>query len=518
MPRTAPSAKDLGSLLFSKHLSNSLLIIATHQPPAIPDNTLPTVRVLRLKTSLAIEQAGAVRFVNVLEWAERVARLWRKYGGYGVAELSEDNDGQDYLLPPSLSRARSSQSTPASPSSSYGDLTSYRGRASMTSIHQTKSRASSITSRLLNRARQLSLPVVDPSQRPFDGLINFLPPDVSDKALLKQSILVTTISRPFLISSAPRHDGWSKSRLGSRSVSSFYMPSTPPFQSGDSLLSLVSPQTRAHLIHVLPLEARSLHSFTRSKFVQSLESFLLSFGYPASLSAKSPPDDADRPRPYIMTSASLGEIVSPSGPSSLLTSQYSCPSECTLAELVLCGSLDGEDAICHPHGAPIHALTQTMPRALLTRASDVVLLPEEILNSPAVVAQQLQPAYQSHQTSGSLIPASVHRPMPALRDINFSSSGSSSMSSTTSSTRSGSGSPLARGDQYGSLGYPPTPPDSEESSAEYGAEDLRTMAGMQKGSSSLPPIVTVTEIVHTGRGKVKKTRWKFWRRTAPVVF
>lgn len=96
----APSAKDLKPLLSSKHLSNSLLIIATHEPPAIPHTALPTIRILRLKAPLAIEQSGAVRFVNVLEWAERVARLWRKYGGYGAAELSEDSDGQDYLPPP----------------------------------------------------------------------------------------------------------------------------------------------------------------------------------------------------------------------------------------------------------------------------------------------------------------------------------------------------------------------------------------------------------------------------------
>jgi hypothetical protein len=38
---------------------------------------------------LALEQAGAVRFVNILEWAERVARTWRKVGGIGVRELAE---------------------------------------------------------------------------------------------------------------------------------------------------------------------------------------------------------------------------------------------------------------------------------------------------------------------------------------------------------------------------------------------------------------------------------------------
>ena len=34
-------------------------------------------------------EAGTLRFVNVLECAEHVARTWRKVGGIGIRELAE---------------------------------------------------------------------------------------------------------------------------------------------------------------------------------------------------------------------------------------------------------------------------------------------------------------------------------------------------------------------------------------------------------------------------------------------
>ena len=61
---------ELGPLLQSQRLAKSLVILATHKPPDIPGIVYPTVRILRLTAPLALEDAGAVRFVNVLEWAE----------------------------------------------------------------------------------------------------------------------------------------------------------------------------------------------------------------------------------------------------------------------------------------------------------------------------------------------------------------------------------------------------------------------------------------------------------------
>ncbi|TCD62843.1 hypothetical protein EIP91_006356 [Steccherinum ochraceum] len=89
-----PTTQELGPLLLSKHLAHSLLILASHDPPEIPHTTQPAVRILRLTERLDIQDAGAVRFVNVLEWAERVGRVWRKHGGVGAVELGEDEDGQ----------------------------------------------------------------------------------------------------------------------------------------------------------------------------------------------------------------------------------------------------------------------------------------------------------------------------------------------------------------------------------------------------------------------------------------
>ena len=493
----------MDALLTSKHLSNSLLIIASHNPPPIPHTTLPTVRILRLANPLAIEQAGAVRFVNVLEWAERVARLWRKYGGYGAVELSQEDDGLDYLTPPPILRFKSSQSTPSSPRSSTTHLSDSRS-SSYLEPYGTTGRPRSVSAKILGRARQLSLPAVDPSQRPFDGLVNYLPTDVSDKALLKQSILVTTISRPFLISSGPRLDQRArrKSILSSRSSTSVYLPPTPPFQSGESLSSLSVLSTKAHLIHVLPIETRSFNSFARSKLVQSLEAFLLSFGTPTSLDIHGSKDDlADRLRPYIMTPYSMGLTIS-TGSSAASTSPYSSwPSDCKYVELVLCGSLDGDDTPPHTSSGQKGRLTRTTPRALLAQASDIVLLAEDAPLPPAVVVSQSEPG----QRSGTFPSASAN----PMRDSSISPTASPSMPATFAAFRSVSpGSPLARGERSTSFGGLPTPPDSEESGAEYGSEDVQYRPRKQFApSSSVAHLPEVASEV-----KQKRARWKFWSR------
>ena len=506
----APSTKDLDALLSSKHLANSLLVIATHQPPEIPHTTLPTVRILKLLNPLELEHAGAVRFVNVLEWAERVARLWRKYGGYGSAELGEDSDGQEYIPTPTFWRFRNSQSVPPSPRTSASNLSTSRGSVYSGFLtpdgdQRPKSRARSFSSRILSRARQVSLPTVDPLQRPFDALINFLPKDVPDKALLKQAILVTTISRPFLIASS-FGDGRSsrKSKLSSRSSTSVYLPLTPPYQSGESLPSLMLGPTRSHLTHVLPVETRSFNSFARSKLVQSLESFLLSFGYPTQYDVKGAPDDYERPRPYIMTSTSLGEAIDVGSIASAPSSPYeSWASDCTLVELVLCGCLDGEDPspvlrdLKGKAPADMKVLAQAIPRALLTRASDVVVLPEDAPTPPAVTVSQSDPGY------GGTTP--VFSSGPTHRQMAPHSTPSTTQRSTSSSVASpakpaGPTSPLANK----SL---PTPPDSEESGTESGPGE-----GLQPSARNQPPTV----LIDSENVRPRRQRWKFWKRPGRV--
>ncbi|KAI0346433.1 hypothetical protein BDW22DRAFT_756460 [Trametopsis cervina] len=487
----APSTTDLEPLLSSKYLANSLLILATHQPPAIPHTTQPTVRILKLTEPLSIEHAGAVRFVNVLEWAERVARLWRKHGGFGAAQLAEESDGHEFLPPPSLWK-KGTQSMPPSPRSSASNLSSLR--ASNASGFLTTDPSSSFSrarphsmTRLLSRARTPSLPAVDPSQRPFDALINYLPPTVPDKSLLKQAILVTTISRPFLIASSPRP---AAARLSSRSATSVYLPPTPPFQSGDSLpSSLFLPPARAHIIHVLPSSSYDAHAHARSKLVQSLEGFLLSFGFPTALDGARAPDDADRPRPFIMPSSSLGEPLGSAAEAS--TSPYGAwPQDCSLVELVLCGSLDGDDPYTSgggggsPQGARI--LAQNAPRALLVRPADVVVLAEDAASPPAVTVSQSDPGY-------------------------YGGGGGATAKTKTK----GSGSPLAKGDLYAL----PTPPDSEESGAEssepvyFGRSDTSVGAGAGAGGREGESREREREAGGgQGEGMVKKSRWKFWKR------
>ncbi|GJE94830.1 hypothetical protein PsYK624_110050 [Phanerochaete sordida] len=500
----APSPQDLDALLSSKQLANSLLLIASHEPPTIPHTTLPTVRVLRLDGPLAIEQAGAVRFVNVLEWAERVARLWRRYGGYGAAELTGEDDGLDYLTPPSILRFRSSQSTPSSPRSSTTQLSDPRASISTVEFGR-PGRPRSVSSRLLGRARQLSLPAVDPSQRPFDGIINFLPAEVSDKALLKQAILVTTISRPFLISNGPLSSdrGSRKSIFASKSTTSVYLPPTPPTHSRDSLSSLPLAPGKAHLVHVFPAESRSLHSFARSKLVQSLEAFLLSFGGPTALDFHGAADDlADRLKPYIMTAGSLGQTFA-TGAGATSTSPYdACPSDCCLAELVLCGSLDGEDPHSRPQSDRTRALvTRLTPRALLTQASDVVLLADD---APVVIVSQSDPGHMAPPMAGRL---------PRENSTSSSSSASSSSMpgtpSSFSSLRSTSPrSPLAMSETITGIAGLPTPPDSEESGGENGAEDVAYRPRKQVPANA----PAKSKDVAVAGPRVKKMRWKFWNR------
>ncbi|KAI9065259.1 hypothetical protein FKP32DRAFT_1610766 [Trametes sanguinea] len=404
----APSLKELAPLLQSRHLAKSLVILATHNPPEIPHIVLPTVRILHLSAPLALEDAGAVRFVNVLEWAERIARAWRKHGGTGVLELSEELDIDAELAPPSVLRFNGSQSTPASPGSSSTQLSSESLPSRPSSIFRPHSSSSG---KFLSRGRQASqtLPKPDPSQRPFDALINFLPNHVSDKALLKTSILVTTISRPFLVSNGPapphireRTSSSSSTRprrpqsifnAFSRSSSSVYLPPTPPYQSGESLslLSLAPPPpAKALLIHLLPPPPTSAPVGARRKLVESIESFLVSFAFQAIPPGSLGHETLERARPYLMETATFCD-------------QVGCEpgvadwGDWTVADVVLSGSLDAEttpSGSAGTSGAGMNAVVgtpagagkgkmagslgkgkKTSRRAWIATAADLVIMP-----------------------------------------------------------------------------------------------------------------------------------------------
>lgn len=330
--------------------------------------------------------------------------------------------------------------------------------------------------------------------------------------MLKQAILVTTISANNYLSPGPRRYGERAPRkprasfgalsgMSSQSSTSVYLPPTPPFQSGDSLSTLVIPPTKAHIVHVLPGDARSFNSFTRSKLVQSIESFLISYAYPATLDMRSSPDErADRPHPYIMTTSSLGERVGPGSPTPSSGSPYnSWPSDCSLVELVLCGSLDGEDPQSQP--AQARALPRTTPRALLVRAADIVLLAEDTPIPPAVLVSQSEP-----------LPSLVHSHTTGrlTRDSSPSSSSSSGTPKTPSSRSLSPGSsPLAKSERYISLNGLPTPPDSEESGIE--SEEVGVFPRKRVESAPAPSIPG--DDTSSG-SKSRKVRWRFWKRSS----
>ncbi|KAJ8464072.1 hypothetical protein ONZ51_g9834 [Trametes cubensis] len=362
-------SRSLPPLLQSRHLAKSLVILATHKPPDIPHIVLPTVRILHLSAPLALEDAGAVRFVNVLEWAERIARAWRKHGGTGVLELSEELDIDAELTPPSVLRFNGSQSTPTSPGSSSTQLSSDSLAPSRPpSLFRPHSSSSgTFLSRSTRQASQ-SLPKPDPSQRPFDALINFLPDHVSDKALLKNSILVTTISRPFLVANGPappamrsRTASSSSSRFQrpqsifnafSRSSASVYLPPTPPYHSGESLsLPTPPPPGKALLLHLLPPPPSSAPVGARRKLVESIEAFLLSFAF-QSISMGMPGDEAlERARPYVMQTTTFCDSVG-------CEPGVADWGDWTVADVVLSGALDA-DASAGP-AAGMNAAVGTM--------------------------------------------------------------------------------------------------------------------------------------------------------------
>jgi hypothetical protein len=405
--RTAPPLRDLEPLLQSQHLESSLLILATHQPPDIlPSSTFPAIRILRLSSPLAIEDAGAVRFVNVLECAERVARVWRRSGGDGIEELSEADldvaNGPGSLSPPNVFRfvsSRSGQSTPASSTERLNLETSVPRRR----LHST-------SSMIFSKPKGLKLPPVDSFQRPFDCILNFISADVSDKAILKQSILVTTISRPFLTAPNPtrpaalrnsnrRSVGAGATEEGRRWSSllnrgSIYSaPATPRNHSRSSLFgppdgsllmanSVLAIPRRAHIVHLIPPASPSA---SRSKLLQSMDSFLCSFAYPTLESGQSDSGGLERAAPFLMHPYTLCGVVRyvPTSPTQPSASLDNTSAEWTVADLLLSGALDRTTSAGE--------MEKSIPRAWISSLNDIVFVPSSRPRSiePINVAQPI---------------------------------------------------------------------------------------------------------------------------------
>ena len=225
---------------------------------------------------LAVEDVGAPRLLAVLEWALAVAKLWRraypgtvphtqelmeeltpstkdtkrsvKLGGWGggtgtaVGEINSFGRLRYSVVPDS------SVSMPNSPSASQNNIHQFPTSKSNISLASASSSAANSvpnSAAMQNKAhrrpsirrfsfskssrRQSSLSVGEKEEkeserRPFDAIINFLPTETlsssgdkeRDKAILKSAILVTTLTRPYLV--APPAFALSSSNL-SRSKS-----------------------------------------------------------------------------------------------------------------------------------------------------------------------------------------------------------------------------------------------------------------------------------------------------------
>ncbi|THH05447.1 hypothetical protein EW146_g9900, partial [Bondarzewia mesenterica] len=462
VPKTTfpvPSVDELTPLLYSEQLTFSLVILATHNPPSLPPKAQPAIRILRLATPLGLEQNGAVRLVNIFEWAERVARTWRKHGGIGTREHAEGETAETVgaLVPPPQLYGVYGQvrSSPPSPLSSTVALDT-----------QTPRSATSSTTRLSRKRHESKLPAADPSQRPFDALIHFLPSDLPEKSLLKHSILVTTISRPFLVAAIPPslarpvpHSSSDRRksilwRLSS-SHSVYATPPSPPMSSRDSLSSLVPTfatrsNLKAHLIHLLPEQPKS-SSRSINRIVQSIESFLLSFSFPSLAMHAQHIDGLEHARAFLLHSSALNESV-----------QSTIDMHWTVADVILSGCLDLDEKE--------HAELQTVPRAWFSGASDILVSP-----TPSTPAQL--PTLSSARTRSP--PSAYSQFAHHLPDEH----------------RSPLLTPAAK--RWVMTNALPTPPDSEES--ENGDKNLL-------GADVYPH----------AHGSEKSRTWKFLEARAPI--
>ncbi|KAF8887569.1 hypothetical protein BD779DRAFT_503593 [Infundibulicybe gibba] len=212
-----PENNDLDAVL---NVPNNLVLVVTQDVPTTPSPPRATVLVLLLNSPLAIHASGALRLASVLEQAHLIAKSWRSRPLTPAIYILTERNGEFQM-----------QSRPSPRSSSE---------------------VSSIISHSTHKV----------SSRPFDVVINFIPP-IPDPAVLKHAILVTSLANPFLSTSLVSHLG----RRSSSSSFSFRTLAAPPADA-DALL-----------IHVLPTPIP-----TRSKLVASIEHVVLSFTTPAHAS------------------------------------------------------------------------------------------------------------------------------------------------------------------------------------------------------------------------------------------
>jgi hypothetical protein len=235
-----------------------------------------------------------------------------------------------------------------------------------------------------SRSRKSStaqLPAADPYQRPLDVILNFLPPGLVDRTSLKQSILITTLSRPYLVAACPASSDKLISKPSARRRSSFLRrsvlhdsPSSLTSGSRDSLETnsthlnspTSTPLTTSRLIHILAQSGKG-----QEKLIHNMESFQLSFSQPPSLRMKKP-DALESATAYLVPVSALREVVCYAPPQTPSTSSRAehrtVTAEWTVADIVLSGVLD-------PLSNP-GQMSYTGPRAWISSAADFAFAPE----------------------------------------------------------------------------------------------------------------------------------------------
>ncbi|KAL4067012.1 hypothetical protein V8B97DRAFT_1874366 [Scleroderma yunnanense] len=386
----APTLEDISPVIYSSQFSSALIILASHKPLPIPTTACSAICLIRLNSPVTNERNDALRLAAILQCAELVSRIWRKNGGSGLRDIEEPDSGlnpssvpADLFLAPNLHNAQS-------PLASFSDGLK----------NASASVRSSIISSVSFLAPSTPLPPPDPTQRAFDAILNFIPDGMSDLAIMKQSILVTTLSRPYLASTylpfsstpAPHKPTVATNR---RSIFRRKMisPLSLTTSSTDSSTATSTSFPKAHLIHILPL-AGSMY-LSQEKLLRSMESFQLSFAHPPSLSMKRP-GALDRAVAFIVPAAVLREVVqylpptqktsqasslyshdSSSTPSSSLSrvARHVAIGEWTVADILLSGVLDTQ---ANPGGLP-HA----GPRVWIGSGADFSFTPDIENESPS---------------------------------------------------------------------------------------------------------------------------------------
>ena len=420
---SAPSYSDLTPLLLSGHYAHSLVIVATDQPPEVPHIVIPALRILHLSSPLTTENADAMRFVSILGWAERVAHDWRKYGGSGILELSEE----DEFHPPNDSVGTCGHGANRLSSASHGSAASQTHRLS--------------TAQAGNK-------------RPFDALINFLPGQISDNVLLRQTILITSLSRPFLNVSASGSSLYDEVYQKLRAVfgslrvtrsgrrASTDLPRTHVealFSSRPSAARPLGSTARPHLIHLLP-RSSAQYPQASMKTVESMETFLSAFTFAVTLDAGTDSRSADtlnNVRPYIMYSSTFGTALDcalsyPGSDTGHQNDAWGC--EWTVADVVLSGALDGatnmpgspvegpswvsgsEDIVLVPSSGHIPASALAIPRRVSAYHIAPVRIDGETHNAIHARAEKERPKSKASSFTTSYGHSLVDFPPPSFHD------------------------------------------------------------------------------------------------------